>query len=71
MKLREAFKWLDDALRPTRVGGREYRRPIDKTDALAESGGNFSRGDESLSGASPPTAPTNWVPSQQDERPTH
>ena len=51
-------------LRPLSAG----ERPIDNVDALSSAPVENLKGFESGPG---PTAPTNWVPSQQDDRPPH
>jgi hypothetical protein len=63
MKLRAFVKKL--RLRPLHGDG---ERPIDNVDATSMmSGGQSTDG----RGHVPSPAPTNWVPSQQDERPRH
>jgi hypothetical protein len=52
-------------LRPLQGKG---ERPIDNPDALSFAPTENLRGVDSGPG---PTAPTNWVPSQQDDRPRH
>jgi hypothetical protein len=54
VKLRDLLKQIDLKLRPSQVGERMRSVDDEVDDALA-------------TGYSP--APTNWVPSQQDERP--
>ena len=61
MRLRELWKKV--RLRP--LSG-EGERPIDNVDALATMDGLLQTND-----SMPVSAPTNWVPSQQDERPRH
>jgi hypothetical protein len=63
VKLRELLKKI--RLRPLQGEG---GKPIDNVDALASAPVDQLRGVDSGLG---PTAPTNWVPSQQDERPRH
>jgi hypothetical protein len=62
VKLRELLKRM--RLRPLQGEG---ERPIDNVDALTT--GHAL--DTSSGGGVPVSAPPNWVPSQQDERPRH
>jgi len=61
MKLRELLRKVDLRLRPVQVGERQE----DNVDALATVSGAHA------GGFGETTAPTNWVPSQQDDRPRH
>jgi hypothetical protein len=68
VKIRETWKKFDLWLRPAQVHGEhgEVEQTVDSVDALTtitDSLGNPS-------GSVAASAPTNWVPSQQDER-TH
>ena len=63
MKIREFLKKF--RLQSVQVG--DGKRQEDNVDALATSGHTHDFVD---SGAGP-SAPVNWVPSQQDERPRH
>jgi hypothetical protein len=56
VKLRELLKKIDLKLRPSQVEERMRSADDDVDDALATAAWNAE-------------APTNWVPSQQDERP--
>jgi hypothetical protein len=70
MKLRALLSWIDDTFRPAHVqGDRTNDRSIDNIDAVttAASAGATGIGHVAPGG----TAPPNWVPSQQDERPRH
>jgi hypothetical protein len=69
MKIRELLKRFDLWLRPAHVRGEhgEGYRPVDNVDALTTV--TLTPGDPSGSVAA--TAPPNWVPSQQDDRPPH
>ena len=71
MKLRELLRRIDLSLRPPHVQeeGRESNRPIDNVDAIATAG--YAPYGFDSEGGGPQTAPPNWVPSQQDERPRH
>jgi hypothetical protein len=64
LKLRELLRKVDLKLRPLRVGGRSE----DNIDALATAHGAEP---ENLGGFGDSLAPTNWVSSQQDDRPRH
>ena len=64
MKVREMLKWLNDALRPPHVKGQEYEPSVDKTTALTT-----MHVSNPMGGLGAETAPPNWVPSQQDEKP--
>jgi hypothetical protein len=68
VKLRELLRKIDLAIRPPQVHGEhgEGNRTIDNVDALASAPTEPLKGFDSAPG---PTAPTNWVPSQQDARP--
>jgi hypothetical protein len=59
VKIRALLKWLNDALRPAHVAGGPPK------------GGLPDRDDALVSVLKHDTAPINWVPSQQDEGPTH
>jgi hypothetical protein len=61
VKIRELLKRI--RLRPLEGNG---ERPIDDVDALATMAGETLT---STGSPGPAPAPTNWVPSQQDERP--
>ena len=63
MKLRR----LLGRIRPRTLSG-EGERPMDTVDALSSAPAENLKGFDSGSG---PTAPINWVPSQQDDRPPH
>jgi hypothetical protein len=63
VRLQELLKKM--RLRPLQGEG---VRPVDNADALSSAPVENSRGFDSGPG---PTAPTNWVPSQQDDRPRH
>jgi len=63
MKIRKLLK----RFRLTSVQVGEGERPVDNVDALATTGAGPKGAD--LSSGIAPLAPTNWVPSQQDERP--
>jgi hypothetical protein len=64
MKLRELLKKVNDSVRPQHVQGSGSNRALDgKDDAAATFDAFGARAGD--------TAPTNWVPSQQDERPRH
>jgi hypothetical protein len=62
VKLRELLKKVDLKLRPLQVGGRSE----DNIDAMST-----AHGAENFGGFGDSLAPTNWVPSQQDDRPRH
>jgi hypothetical protein len=65
LKLRELLRKVDLKLRPLQHG----ERPDEKVDAMkidARSGAA-----ENVIGFGDSLAPTNWVPSQQDDRPRH
>lgn len=62
MKLRELLRKIDLKLRPLQLGG----RPEDNVDAMTT-----GLGAENPAGFGDTLAPTNWVPSQQDDRPRH
>jgi hypothetical protein len=62
VKLRELLRKVDRKLRPLQFRGRQDER----VDALAS-----AHGAENLAGFGDTLAPTNWVPSQQDDRPRH
>jgi hypothetical protein len=65
VKLRELLRKVDLKLRPLQHG----ERPEEKVDAMkidARSGAA-----ETVVGFGDSLAPTNWVPSQQDDRPRH
>jgi hypothetical protein len=64
VKIRQALKWLNDALSPPHVQGDGDEPPVDKTTALTTMHVSDPMG---TLGAE--AAPPNWVPSQQDERP--
>jgi len=66
MKLRKLLTKLNDVLRPPHVQ-REDRSAVDKIDAMATMAGS----EIANLGFGEGTAPTNWVPSQQDDRPRH
>lgn len=59
VKLREFLRKVDLKLRPPQVG----ERPEDNVDTLATASGAHA------GGFGETTAPTNWVPSQQGDRP--
>ena len=66
MKLRALLTKINDVVRPPQVRRQGHRPPVDAVDGLAtmtvvDPMGNL--GAES--------APPNWVPSQQDDRPPH
>jgi hypothetical protein len=61
VKLRELLRKVDLKLRPVQVA----ERPENNVDALATASGAHA------GGYGETTAPTNWVPSQQDDRPRH
>jgi hypothetical protein len=61
-KLRQLLKKL--RLRSVEPG--EGERSVDNVDAIASAASLFT-----TPGAVGPGAPTNWVPSQQDDRPRH
>lgn len=67
MKLRELLKKVDRKLRPLQVG----ERPGDKVDAMKIDARSGAPGAENVIGYGDSLAPTNWVPSQQDDRPRH
>ena len=67
MKLRELLKKVDLKLRPLQVG----ERPGDKVDAMKIDARSGAPGAENVIGYGDSLAPTNWVPSQQDDRPRH
>jgi hypothetical protein len=59
VKLREMLRWLNNAVRPTHVAGGQPKGELpDRDDAFVTA---FKHD----------TAPINWVPSQQDDGPTH
>lgn len=62
VKLRELLRKIDLKLRPLQLGG----RPEDNVDAMTT-----GHGAENPAGFGDTLAPTNWVPSQQDDRPRH
>jgi len=62
VKLRELLRKVGLKLRPLQFGG----RPEDNVDAMAT-----ARGTENIGGFGDSAAPTNWIPSQQDDRPHH
>ncbi|HET8556315.1 MAG TPA: hypothetical protein VFL58_03295 [Gaiellaceae bacterium] len=62
VKLRELLRKIDLKLRPLQLGG----RPEDNVDAMTT-----GLGAENPAGFGDTLAPTNWVPSQQDDRPRH
>ncbi|HJQ52085.1 MAG TPA: hypothetical protein VJ838_16425 [Gaiellaceae bacterium] len=66
MSFRELLAKLNDIFRPPHVQGED---PLadDKIDALAPMAGS----EIADLGFGVGTAPTNWVPSQQDDRPRH
>jgi len=59
VKLREMLSWLNDAIRPARMPDRPPK------------GGLPDRDDAFVTGFEHDSAPIGWVPSQQDEGPTH
>ena len=65
VKLRELLRKVDLKLRPLQVGG----RPQDNVDAMKIDAS--AAAPENVVGFGDSLAPTNWVPSQQDERPRH
>ncbi|HLX20219.1 MAG TPA: hypothetical protein VKR23_08710 [Gaiellaceae bacterium] len=65
MKLREALKWLNDALRPVQVPRKDGE--ADNVDALAGVAAEHREG--AMFGGGAVAFPPNYVPSQQDERP--
>jgi hypothetical protein len=62
VKLRELLRKLDLKLRPLQLGERRE----DNVDAMTT-----AHGAENIGGFGDTLAPTNWVPSQQDNRPRH
>jgi hypothetical protein len=69
VKVRESLKKFDLWLRPPYVHEEhgEGNRPVDNVDALTTVTHTLGTG----AGEAPATAPPNWVPSQQDDRPRH
>ena len=63
MKLRDLLHMF--RMRPLQGDG---QRPIDNVDGLSSAPAQDLKGVDFNPG---PTAPTNWVPSQQDDRPLH
>jgi hypothetical protein len=64
VKLRELLRKF--RLQPLEVG-EDMRAGEDNVDALAVGAGHTQTGASTVA----PLAPTNWVPSQQDERPRY
>jgi hypothetical protein len=62
VRLRELLRKVDLKLRPLQLGG----RPEDNVDAMTT-----AHGAENIGGYGDSLAPTNWVPSQQDDTPRH
>jgi len=67
VKLRELLRKVDLKLRPLQLGG----RPEDNVDAMKIDELAAAPGAENVVGFGDSLAPTNWVPSQQDDRPRH
>jgi hypothetical protein len=67
VKLRELLRKIDLKLRPLQVGERQG----DKVDAMKIDARSAAPGAENVVGFGDSLAPTNWVPSQQDDRPRH
>lgn len=68
MKLRKLLRKINDAVRPVHVEGMEgYERPIDNTTAMT----TMTTMPADVGVPLPQSAPPNWVPSQQDEKPRH
>jgi hypothetical protein len=67
VKLRELLRKVDLKLRPLHHG----KRPEEKVDAMKIDARSGAPGAENVVGFGDSLAPTNWVPSQQDDRPRH
>jgi hypothetical protein len=67
VKLRELLRKVDLKLRPLQHGG----RPGEKVDAMKIDATSGAPGAENVVGFGDSLAPSNWVPSQQDDRPRH
>jgi hypothetical protein len=67
VKLRELLRKIDLKLRPLQLG----ERPEDNVDAMKIDARAAASGAENLGDFGDSLAPTNWVPSQQDDRPRH
>jgi hypothetical protein len=68
VKLRELLKKIDLSLRPPHVQGHVVEQSVDNVDALSTMS---PLGGDPMESGGPASAPPNWVPSQQDERPRH
>lgn len=67
VKLRELLRKVGLKLRPLQLDG----RPQDNLDAMKIDARAAASGVENLASFGDSLAPTNWVPSQQDDRPRH
>jgi hypothetical protein len=67
VKIRELLRKVDLKLRPLQFG----RRPGENVDAMKIDARSAAPGAENVGGFGDSLAPTNWVPSQQDDRPRH
>jgi len=67
VRFRELMRKLDLKLRPLKLDGPEDNVDAMKSDASAA----WSPPAENVGGFGDSLAPTNWVPSQQNDRPRH
>jgi hypothetical protein len=67
VKLRELLRKIDLKLRPLQLG----ERPEDNVDAMKIDARAAASGAENVGDFGDSLAPTNGVPSQQDDRPRH